>query len=247
MLSWFVYPLSVSLCLAFLGLLLLRLRKQRGGGIALLLGFGWLYLCSTAQFADFLMGRLEEGYGSRALSMVEPAQAIVLLGGAARGHTHMGRYSDLNQHADRLVHAVELYRAGKAPLVIISGGAAEGNRPEASQIADLVAVMGVPRSAIVEEVESRNTYGNAVYVAQILRQRNLERVLLVTSAFHMRRAQAAFAAQGVDVVPAPTDHKRLVAEVQPPAWLPGVGSLSRSTYALHEIVGYYAYRLQGRL
>ncbi len=63
------------------------------------------------------MGTLERGFVPRAMSVIAPADAIVLLGGAMRGDTHMGTLPDLNQHADRLVHAVALYKAGKAPVI----------------------------------------------------------------------------------------------------------------------------------
>lgn len=247
LLSLLIYPLSLSLLLGALALLLLWCKKYRAGVWLLTLTLGWLYLCSTAAVADYLMGRLETGYSSKAMSGVENADAIVLLGGAARGHVHMGRLPDLNQHADRLVHAVALYRAGKSSLIVVSGGGAPGSRSEARQIRDLLQVMGVPSRAIKLEEQSRNTYDNAVYTARMLQELQLQRVLLVTSAFHMRRAEAAFRAQGVAVTPAPADHKRLVSEGTLPFWIPGAGNLTRSSLAIHEMVGYWVYRLQGKL
>jgi uncharacterized SAM-binding protein YcdF (DUF218 family) len=242
-----VYPLSLALLLSLIGVILVWLDRRRPGLAALLTGLAWLYLCSTAFFADFLIGWLEQGYPSKAMSAVEQADAIVLLGGAARGHTHAGRMPDLNQHADRLVHAVALYKAGKAPVILVTGGGAPGNRPEASQIKDHLRVMGVPDRAILLEVQSRNTYDNALYTAPMLEARKMSRVLLVTSAYHMRRSEAVFRDQGVDVQPAPTDHKRLVATTAVPRWLPGSGSLLRSTLALHEITGFWVYRWRGWL
>ena len=92
---------------------------------------------------------------------------------------------------------------------------------------------------------SRNTYDNAVYSAQILKSRGMRRILLVTSAYHMRRSVALFEAQGLEVVPAATDYQILVVSETLPPWLPLVGNLSRTTTALHEIVGYWVYRWQG--
>ena len=101
--------------------------------------------------------------------MSPEADAIVLLGGAIRGDTHMGTLGDLNQQADRLVHAVALYKAGKAPWLLVTGGAASrapGARHEIMR--DLLEVMGVPAGAILLEDKSRDTYQNAVYTAQML-------------------------------------------------------------------------------
>jgi len=246
-LSLLVYPLSLSLLLLLLALLCGSLRWGRARTVFLLLGFGWLYLCSTALFANFLTGILEKGYVSRAMSVVEPADAIVLLGGATRGDTHMGTIADLNQRADRLVHAVALYKAGKAPVVLVSGGSATGARPEAKQIKDLLMVMGVPERRILLENVSRTTRENAQFSAQILEARHMRRVLLVTSAYHMRRAQAVFEAEGLTVIPAPTDYQQLVAEELIPPWLPTESRLSQTTDALHEFAGLLVYRLRGWL
>jgi len=246
-LSLLVYPLSMSLLLCLLALVFFRLRWNRGSHYTLLLATAWLYLCSTALFADFLMNSLERGYRPRAISVIAPAEAIVLLGGAMRGDTHMGTLPDLNEQADRLLYAVALYKAGKAPLLLLTGGAPEGVRPEAVQMRDLLTIMGVPADRMVLEVQSRDTHDNAVYSAQILRERGIDRILLVTSAFHMRRAVALFEAQGIEVVPAPTDYQQVVGADPLPGWLPLVSNLSRSTHALHEMVGYQVYRWRGWL
>jgi uncharacterized SAM-binding protein YcdF (DUF218 family) len=63
----------------------------------------------------------------------------------------------------------------------------------------------------------------------------------------MRRSLALFEAQGLDVIPAPTDFQQLVTPQVLPPWLPAVSNLSQSTDALHEMVGYLVYRWQGWL
>ena len=226
---------------------LLLLRRQRLGLGILGVALTWLYLCSTAVFSNTLMGALEDGYPSKAMLALPQADAIILLGGAVRGHTHMGRTTDLNQHADRLLYAVELYKAGKSSKVILSGGSTNGDRSEAEQMKDVLVIMGVPARDLLLETRSRTTYENATYTAQMLDKLGLESALLVTSAYHMRRAEAVFSAQGVQVTAAPTDYKRLVTEKVLPPWLPSAGNLSRTSHALHELVGFHVYRWQGRL
>jgi uncharacterized SAM-binding protein YcdF (DUF218 family) len=63
----------------------------------------------------------------------------------------------------------------------------------------------------------------------------------------MRRAEALFADQGLEVVPAPTDYQRLASPPMVSPWLPSVGDLWQSTYALHELLGYWVYRYRGWL
>jgi len=85
------------------------------------------------------------------------------------------------------------------------------------------------------EDQSRNTHENAVLSAQILEREKVNRVVLVTSATHMRRAAAEFRAHGLDVVPAPVTvpapGEGLLAD-----WVPSVGGLRESYAALYELV-----------
>jgi uncharacterized SAM-binding protein YcdF (DUF218 family) len=247
LLSLLVYPLSQVLLLSLLALLAVMLKFRRGAMVLLLLSIGWLYLCSTAFFAEFLMATLEKGYRPRAMSVLPQTDAIVVLGGAARGDTHLGTLPDLNQQADRLVYAAELYRAGKAPLLVLTGGGQEGARPEAQMMKEILAVMGVPSRAILMERASRNTYDNALYSAVVLNNKGIKRILLVTSAFHMRRAVPLFERQGFEVIPAPTDYQRLVTPPVLPPWLPSVDDLARTTIALKEHAGFWVYRWRGWL
>ena len=204
-------------------------------------------MCSTAAFANFLTDRLERDYVPRAMSVVPEADVIVLLGGATRGDTHMGTLADLNRHADRLVHTVALFKAGKAPVVLVTGGSPAGGRPEAKQIKDLLVVMGVPERRILLENVSRNTSENASFSAQILQSRDMRQILLVTSAYHMPRAKGLFDAQGLTVIPAPTDYQQVVSDRMVFRWLPSVDALHQTTDALHEMVGYVVYRVRGWL
>lgn len=251
LLSMLVYPLGQLFVLSLLALIMRLFGWSRIAFATVSLGIVWLYICSTSQFADALMAYLEDGYGSKPMTVVRKADAIVLLGGAMRGHTHLGSLADMNQQADRIVHAVALYKAGKASHIIVSGGGPYGDRPEAEQMHDILLVMGVPSSAIVLEPRSFNTHDNAVYTAQLLKERGWTDILLVTSAFHMRRAMALFEAQeGLQIISAPTDFQRRVAPPGAlPDWLPlpGISNLYRTTHALHEIIGYTVYRWRGWL
>ncbi len=227
-----------------LAALLLR-RFARLAISCLLLAIAWLYLCSTAWFADLLMGQLEDRFRPKALSVMPQADAIVLLGGATRGDTHFSGLGDLNQQADRIVHALQLYRAGKAPLILLSGGADPHSRPEAELMHEHLELMGVSPRAMLREHQSRDTHENALYSAVLLRGKGVRSILLVTSGFHMRRAVPLFEAQGFEVIPAPTDFQRLVGRPAVPRFLPSAEDLVRTTYAIREFAGYQVYRWRG--
>ena len=246
-LSLLLFPLNQCLLLMALAMVMLLLHRARAALVVLLLTFGWLYVASTALFADFMMATLERDFRPKAMSVMASADAIVVLGGATRGDTHLGTLPDLNQQADRLVHAAALYKAGKAPLVVLSGGSQPDARPEAQLMKEILAVMGVPGRNILLERASRNTYDNALYSAVVLNGKGVRKILLVTSAYHMRRAVALFEAQGFEVLPTPTDFQRLVAKPVVPPWLPSVDNLGRTTTALKEHVGFWVYRYRGWL
>ena len=245
--SLFVYPLNLSLFVAFFGLLVWLLRWKRIGFGLVFLALSWLYICSTAQFSYLLMGILERDYPAKTMAEIEHADAIVLLGGALRGDSRKGILPDMNQYADRLVHAVALYKAGKADYLLLTGGAAPGSRSEAHLMRDVMLVMGVPAEAMILEDESADTHENAVKSAKTLSDLNVNRILLVTSAFHMPRAVPLFRNQGLYVIPAPTDFGQVILDSTLPGGIPGIKNLVRTTDALHEIVGYQVYRMRGWL
>ena len=244
-LSLMLYPLSQSLLMGLLALVFMAFHFRRAGLLFLAAGLAWLYLCSTSLFADFMMSTLEKHYPPRALSVIGEADAIVLLGGGVRGDTHLGTLPDMNQQADRMLYATALYKAGKAPLVVLTGGSEPDSRSEAQLMKDVLAVMGVPPRAMLLENSSRNTNDNALYSAVVLNNRGIKRILLVTSAFHMRRAVPLFERQGFEVIPAPTDFQRVVGSQVLPGWLPSVDALASTTIAFKEHVGYWVYRWRG--
>jgi uncharacterized SAM-binding protein YcdF (DUF218 family) len=112
----------------------------------------------------------------------------------------------------------------------------------ARQLEDL----GVAAERITAEEQSRNTIENAVFSRLIARPKPGERWLLVTSAYHMPRAMAAFRAAGFAVEAYPVDWgTRGPADAMRPFALLSDG-LHRTDIAVHEWVGLLAYRLSGR-
>ena len=198
--------------------------------LGLLAAYGLLLLCIFySPLADYLVRPLYVPADLR------PAPAIVVLTAYA---TQSGV---LSESALRRTHtAARLYHRGLSPLVIISGGdpaASEGPQP-ADVMAEFAGELGIPRSAIILENESRNTYFSAVNVATLCREREIQRVLLVTDAAHMRRAMATFRAQGLTVSPAPADPWNL-------GWESPQVRLRKFWAALHEYGGLLYYRWKG--
>jgi uncharacterized SAM-binding protein YcdF (DUF218 family) len=107
--------------------------------------------------------------------------------------------------------------------------------------------MGVDPSVLILQEDSRTTYEDAVYTAKMLKERDIASFFLVTSAFHMSRAVGCFRKAGLDPIPYPVDFRATPREPFSPGFTPTLGSLSTSTMALHEYIGYGVYRALGYL
>lgn len=99
----------------------------------------------------------------------------------------------------RCFHAANLWKSGNFERILVSGS---GNPPLAQQMKLMLALAGVPEHAVEMEIKSTTTRENAVEAAK-REWRTSDRVILVSSDFHMRRATAAFRRAGLDVTPCP--------------------------------------------
>ena len=249
LLGLLVYPLTQVFLLQLAALTALLGGSRRLGIGLLAVAILWLYLASTPWLAERLLAVLERPYPPVAAATLPEADAIILLGGGVHRRRAPEVMGDLNRWSDRLLFAATLYQQGKAPVIVLSGGGPEGGDTDAAMAQEILEVMGVPAAATVLEEGSRNTRGNAVYSAAIVRERGWQQVLLVTSALHMRRATALFRQQGVNAIPAATDH-RLGGPEEEWVWqsfVPNLAGLIDTHYAMHELAGYLVYAWLGWL
>lgn len=247
----FVYPLGLAIALVILAGLFGRWGRRRLATLLVALSTMGLWMTSTPAFSDWLLGGLESVHPPRAIADLPEADVAIVLGGAVSGAVRPRVTSDLMSSADRVLHAVRLYRAGKAKRILVAGGNVPwdpGQIPEAQLIRDLLVEWGVPAGAIAVGGESRNTYENALEIRAMRAQTPFASALLVTSAFHMPRAMAVFERAGLSVIAASTDVEVVAAAPWTPLrWLPNADALAVTTRALKERLGFLAYRLRGYL
>lgn len=246
--SLLIYPLGLSLLLGFAGLLLCALNYRRFGFAVVTTSLVWLTLWSLPPVADAATRTLEGNAGKLVVDLVPRADVILVFGGVMRPPSPDYPYADLSAAADRVWHAARLYHAGKAPMVMLSGGRNDwqADRPSQAQtMAQFLTDLGVPLEAMVLEERSRSSYENAVYSVELMKQLGLSRALLVTSALHMPRSQALLRATGVDFVSVATDFEVVGGDNTLLSWLPNAQALQRSTAAMHEWVGIVVYRWRG--
>lgn len=251
-----LYPLGLA-CLLLLAALLRRLDGRRLR-LALIVTLLLLFLGGNRWVGYGLLRSLEWRHLPPA--ELPAAQAIVILGGGMRGDDWPRPTVEINEAGDRVLYGAWLYRQGKAPLVLVSGGGIEwlsASTNEALDMAALLEFLGVPQEALLLESQSRNTYENALFTREMLEPRDIGTILLVTSAFHMPRSLRLYQQQGFDVIPAPTDFQvaskdwqaltRLDLRTQLLNLLPQAEYLTMTTTALKEYVGMVIYALRGWL
>jgi uncharacterized SAM-binding protein YcdF (DUF218 family) len=247
LLSLFIHPLSLGLLLLLAGTT--TAYWWREGGLAVLgVGLVVVWFPATPLFADWLGGTLESRYPPARAEEAPTADAIVTLGGSVGAPQPPRVYPDLSGASDRVWHAARLYEAGKAPVVIASGGTLPWKDQvfrEAPVMKRLLVSWGVPADSILLESASANTYQNATNTADLVAERDLDRILLVTSALHMRRALATFRSAGVEAVPAATDYRVVHGPTTVLDLIPSAGALAESTGAIREYVGYIVYDWRG--
>ncbi|MGH9001420.1 MAG: YdcF family protein [Acidimicrobiia bacterium] len=128
-----------------------------------------------------------------------PAEALIVLGAAQ----YDGRPSPVL--AARLDHAADLYSAGLAPVVVVTGGRADGDRfSESAASAAYLHSKGVPDEAILREVQGRNSWDSLAASARFLRREGIDEVVLVSDPFHAARIKAMAEELGLDAVTSPT-------------------------------------------
>lgn len=248
----FLYPLGLASLLLLIALILFW-KKSRPTPFPVILALAILLIASNDWVSNALIYSLESQYPP----LVNPptVDAIVVLGGATHSPEPPRLMVNINEHGDRLFYAAQLYHTQRAPLLILAGGRISWQgkgSSEAADMATLLEMLGVPRQVMIEEPFSLNTYENAINVQEILQETGIERILLVTSAFHMPRSLAIFTKLGIDAIPAPTDFLVTInyyysLEDFILNLFPQASRLSLTTLALKEYIGIVIYRLQGWL
>jgi len=238
-----VLPLNVVFALLVLAV---WRRQWRLAQVAVIL----LYLSSNRVVAYTLTRAAEQWAVALEPSAMPEADAIAVLSyGRLPVPGPVERYEWVD--ANRFTGGLDLFRAGRAPLLVFTGAPVlpEQDQPtEGSLLTAEALSRGVPAEAMVVTPYVFNTADEAREVAMLLRDRGVSspRVLLVTSAFHMPRAVSLFEQQGLVVHPYPVDFEAGRLRLNWPLLMPHPNNLRATQQALREGYGraYYALRAQ---
>jgi uncharacterized SAM-binding protein YcdF (DUF218 family) len=176
-----------------------------------------------------------------------PVDAVVVLSGAMLKSRWGGQPTPGIDTYERLVYTVELYSHWPGVPIVVTGGKSLGpGYPSVATIMErYLSRNGIPGTSIETESVSRNTYENARLTAALLHRQGRKNIAVVTDAQHMLRAELAFSAQGLNVVPAPCCFASEVDDWTYKELLPSWWALETMEGVLHEWLGLAVYKLRG--
>ncbi len=208
----------------------------------------FLWTFSIGFVADLLCKFVEYPWQRIDENDAPTADAIIVLSGGGRpqapGKSKIYEWGD----PDRFFAGISLFKKGKAPKLFFTGGTTPyGNesKDEGTLYKEHALSLGIPFDAISTTSKVVNTAQEAIEIRKNLNQiDSSSEILLVTSAFHMKRAKKLFERQGFLVYPFPVDFKTsIISRWQSPyEWIPNSKSLNKSSNALRELLGRIIYR-----
>lgn len=240
-------PLTIISLLWVFGLLYLR---KKWGKRCLWTGLILLWFFSNQFIANQAMLAWEPEF--KPFDEIEPREiGIVLTGVTNLSKTAYDR-TFFNKGADRITHALQLYRLGKIKKILITGG--QGLNPvnpqsEAELLQRFLIMAGMPEEDIWIEDQSKNTAQNATFTKQFLEEKGIDtnqEFLLITSAFHMYRSKGCFDKAGLKTETFPTDYYSHDTKYDLPAFIyPSPLSIENWHKLTKEWIGILVYKLVG--
>lgn len=234
--------LPLGFVIILLALSALFMRKRLGACVVILAAL--IYLLSISPTAELFMRPLEDAYKPASFAEVATSEAYVVLGGGINQDVPdvEGRGTLSSFALPRVVTAYRLYTKAKKPI-IFSGGKIFNRAPEAEVAKRLLISLGVPPHHIITEEKSIDTYENAQYVKEIVDKYHFKKIVLITSAFHMKRSYLLFNKRFKEIVPYPTDYQTSRGGYDTLNFLPNAWNLNLIEIAVKEYLGILFYQL----
>ncbi|MDX8408908.1 MAG: YdcF family protein [Mariprofundales bacterium] len=206
-----------------------------------------LLLLSMTPVRDLITMPLEGRYPPLTDTAWPTGAAIVVLGGGvqAQAPEYGGRSRLSDSTLMRITYAADLARRHPG-LLLVSGGnpLQRAQETEGEVMRRRLRSLGIASKRIIVEQGSLNSWQNALLIRPLLQARGIQKIVLVTDAWHMPRAVWCFMQQGIDVIAAPNAYHSTQRHYDMLDWMPNAGALNDSSQALHEYLGILYYRLR---
>ena len=234
-----VSPLFLVLALFILGIII-NSKKISLSAIILLI------FCSLPVISNKLKSYLESDFELIHIDNAESADAIVVLSGMVKTVKFKNKINyEWGEAVDRIFAGVELIKANKAPTLIFTRGKLPWSRgiPEGEYLRDIAIKLGVPDNNILLTENVENTDQEAKAVIKLFSKKN-PKILLVTSAFHMPRAQKVFMEAGFAVLPFPVDFQNSSSKFTIMDFIPSANAFGDTSFFIREMIGRLYYEIK---
>jgi uncharacterized SAM-binding protein YcdF (DUF218 family) len=237
----FLSPETVVIALMLFGLVFKRY-------FLIYLAIILLILCSTPIVATYLVKNLEGNQVHLSADEIKPADAVVVLGGMLTSVRTSGGVDFEWVDPDRFFGGIDLALANKAHYVIFAGGKLPWEKSLTTEgvfLKKRALTYGISEDRILVTAPVENTNEEAMAVKALLDEKfglRPQNIILVTSAFHMKRAKALFIQNGFIVTTYPVDFKADTSDLTPMSFMPSAYALKDVEFALRELMGrlYYS-------
>jgi uncharacterized SAM-binding protein YcdF (DUF218 family) len=205
-----------------------------------------LVICSMPIVSGKMIAYLESDYELNRPSEIDTANAIVVLSGMVKTiKTKDSLDYEWSEAVDRFFAGIDLFRLNKAPTLIFTRGKVPWSigLPEGEFLREEAIKLGIPKKDILLTENVENTDQEAKAIKKLFSIDN-PKIILVTSAFHMPRAQLVFEAAGINVIPFPVDFKTGAGKLTFMSFIPSAGSFASTNFFVREMIGRTYYNLK---
>ena len=237
-----ISPLFLAMTLLVISIILRKLKFIKLKNSFLFLSFLILFLFSNSLISNKLVKYIEEPYHPVKLSEVPASDFIVVLSGMVHEvKDNVYEWSD----PDRFFAGIKLLNANKGKKIIYTGGLLPWEKKKITEgelLKNKSIEFGIYENDILVTKKVKNTYEEANAISHLID--NKSKIILVTSAFHMKRAKFLFEKYTFNVFPYPVDFKYKNHKITILDFIPSAGSLSRSSFVIREVLGRMYYRVK---
>ena len=247
-----VHPFEFGWCLLWVAAVVSARRGRRLGAAVCSAACVLIWLLCQPWLFDRLIGGLERPWRESTIDRAPQASAVVVLGGGWRASRSDFASLDLTASVDRLMTGFELCRRGRAPALVVGGDPPSpppGMATSSDHIRRWFQDWKIAPATFHTLGPVRSTREEAARARELMVREGWTNVLLVTSAFHMRRSVATFEKAGVPVHPVACDFQVERFDQPSSGWraFPDEEALGALGLWWHEQLGWLAYRFLGHL
>ena len=196
--------------------------------------------------AHLIWQGLEQRHPPKILDRLGSYDAVVVLSGMLSGFKYQGTVRSEWADPDRFFAGIEVLKSGKASTLIFTRGLLPwDNLPAEGEVLKIKAIeMGVDETQIILSDNVSNTAEEALAVKELIEENGINKVLLITSSFHMPRAKLLFDRQGIDSDTFPVDFRATGRDFSWLSFLPSASGFSKTSGGIREYISRVFYELK---